>query len=150
MSAFRPATGLVVGGAGGGGGGGGGVFQVKDGVIQPINKYTDANMMVNGEFQAGEIEVISDMIFKSDIEDIDSVMVNKLDEIAPKQYFFKRDGKKERPHYGFIAQDFEKIFPNLVVKRKDNTRVVNYLEMIPLLLMKIQNMQKEINKLKNK
>jgi trimeric autotransporter adhesin len=147
MSAFRPATGLVVGG---GGGGGGGVFQVKDGVIQPINKYTDANMMVNGEFQAAEIEVISDMIFKSDIKDIEKSIVDKFDLIAPKQYFFKKDEKKERAHYGFIAQDFEKVFPNLVIKRKDNTRVVNYLEMIPLLLMKIQNMQKEINKLKNK
>ena len=145
MSVFRPATGLVVNS--GGGGGGGGIFEVKDGIIQPINKYLESNMIIGGEFQATEIEVISDIIYKDDIKNINKENVDKLDKLEPKQYLFKK--KRDKIHYGFIAQDFEKLFPNLVVKRKDGTLVVNYLEMIPLLLMKMKNMQKEIDKLKN-
>ena len=142
MSAFKSATGQI------GVGVGDSPFKVKNNVIQPKNKYHSLDFMVNGMFQADEIQVSSDMLLKSNIEDIDKDMIKKLDEIAPKQYYFKKDVENKRPHYGFIAQEFEKIFPNLVIMRSNNTKAVNYLEMIPLLLLKIQMMQKEIDELK--
>jgi hypothetical protein len=55
-------------------------------------------------------------------------------------------------HYGFIAQDFEKEYPELVTikpdKTKQNIKAINYLEIIPLLVSKIQIMQKEIDELR--
>ena len=55
-------------------------------------------------------------------------------------------------HYGFIAQDFEKEFPELISVKPDNNmaniKAINYLEIIPLLVSKIQMMQTEIDELK--
>ena len=121
MSVFRPATGLVVNS--GGGGGGGGIFEVKDGIIQPINKYLESNMIIGGEFQATEIEVISDIIYKDDIKNINKENVDKLDKLEPKQYMFKK--KRDKIHYGFIAQDFEKLFPNREIMMLE-TENINY------------------------
>ena len=56
-------------------------------------------------------------------------------------------------HYGFIAQEFEEHFPELVVSKVDkdiaNLKAINYLEMIPLLVHQVQQMQKEIDELKD-
>ncbi len=50
--------------------------------------------------------------------------------------------------------DFEKEFPELVSIKPDknlaNIKAINYLEIIPLLVNKIQIMQKEIDELKEK
>ena len=55
-------------------------------------------------------------------------------------------------HYGFIAQEFEEHFPELVVSKIDrhvaNLKAINYLELVPLLVHQIQKMQKEIDELK--
>ena len=64
---------------------------------------------------------------------------------------FKSDVLK-KTHYGFIAQEFEEHFPELVTAKVDkdiaNLKAINYLEMIPLLVHQIQKMQKEIDDLK--
>ena len=48
-----------------------------------------------------------------------------------------------------MAQDLERKFPNLVID-VDNIKTINYLEILPLLLLKVQTMQKELDELKNK
>ncbi len=53
----------------------------------------------------------------------------------------------ESIHYGFSAQDVQKIFPELVCKQGDNLSI-NYVEMIPLLLQEIQYLSKEVQGLK--
>ena len=61
-------------------------------------------------------------------------------------------------HFGFIAQELEQVFPNLV-KQGTNVydsstpcttayKMVNYIELIPVLLLKIQDLQKQIDILK--
>ena len=48
-------------------------------------------------------------------------------QIQPKQYNFKNDDKKLL-RYGFIAQEIEKVFPNLVSipEEPEEPRTVNY------------------------
>jgi hypothetical protein len=65
--------------------------------------------------------------------------------LQKKRFEFKKDNKK---HYGFIAQDIEKIYPELVNNNEVGYKTVNYIELIPLLLSKIKDMQKEIDNLK--
>ena len=70
--------------------------------------------------------------------------------LKPSQFTFKSDPLK-KVHYGFIAQEFETIFPELVTSKPGpiaNIKAINYLEVIPLLVSKIQKMQNEIDKLK--
>lgn len=66
--------------------------------------------------------------------------------ISPKEFIYKND-PSEKLHYGFIAEEVEQIFPNLVTSIS-KTKAVNYLEMIPLLLLKINDLQKQIDELK--
>lgn len=55
------------------------------------------------------------------------------------------DGLAAAPlHFGFLAQDVQNIYPNLVKRIDENTLAINYTEMIPLLVIALQNQQREI------
>ena len=82
---------------------------------------------------------------KKGISDI-SISPDTILNINPKQFIYKND-LSEKLHYGFIAEEVEKIFPSLVTS-SSQTKAVNYLEMVPLLLLKIKDLQKQIDELK--
>ena len=48
-------------------------------------------------------------------------------------------------HYGFIAQDVQKIFPDLVMKGQDGYLALNYAGFAPYIVSAMQQMQNEIN-----
>ena len=107
------------------------------------------NVLIRGDlFVNGNIINPSDITLKDNIIDISNELTNKLMKIKPMKFTFK-DDKFKKIHYGFIAQDFEKEIPDLVSIKPDKTRPniksINYLEIIPLLVSKIQLMQKEID-----
>jgi hypothetical protein len=89
----------------------------------------------------------SDRNLKNNIEYLSEDKSNSLLDLKPTQFTFKSDAHK-RPHYGFIAQDLEKIYPELVKDCEKGYRKVNYVELIPLIISKMQSMQKEIDELK--
>jgi hypothetical protein len=102
----------------------------------------------------GSINNPSDFKLKENIEELNLSLANDLLKIEPKQYTYKADVDKKL-HYGIIAQDLEKYFPNLVTTVKmendgiqEEHKVVNYLELVPLLIVKIQDLQKQIDELK--
>jgi hypothetical protein len=102
----------------------------------------------------GSINNPSDFKLKDNIEELNLSLANNLLKIEPKQYTYKADTDKKL-HYGVIAQDLEKHFPNLVTTVKmDNDgmqeehKVVNYVELVPLLIVKIQDLQRQIDELK--
>ena len=59
-------------------------------------------------------------------------------------YNYKNDRVK---HYGLIAQDVEPLFPELIYNYR-GTKAINYTEMIPILLLKIKDLQQQIDELK--
>lgn len=111
-----------------------------DSVYIPGNLYVD-----------GIILNPSDVYLKDKIEDLNKDVSNNLMNIRPTQFIFKSDPFKKK-HYGFIAQEIEEHFPELVTQKIDkdiaNLKAINYLEMVPLLVHQIQKMQKEIDELK--
>jgi hypothetical protein len=110
------------------------------------NLYIPGNLYVDGT-----IVNPSDVYLKDDIEDLDEKISINLMKLRPTQFIFKSDTAKNT-HYGFIAQEFEEHFPELVVSKIDkhvaNLKAINYLELVPLLVYQIQKMQKEIDELK--
>jgi sorbitol-specific phosphotransferase system component IIBC len=115
---------------------------------------TVSNVLIRGDlYVTGNIINPSDVILKDNIITINDELTNKLMKIKPMQYSFK-DDRQKKIHYGFIAQEFEAEFPELVAikpdKTKQNLKSINYLEIIPLLVNKVQMMQKEIDELKDK
>jgi hypothetical protein len=69
-------------------------------------------------------------------------------DLNPVEFEYKADYNKKK-HYGFIAQEFEQVYPDLVKKSEIDNKRVNYIELIPLLVSKIQLLQNEINELKD-
>jgi hypothetical protein len=130
--------------------------------ITPANQ--NSSVYVDQDIHAaGNIYNLSDVSTKENIVDIENQFVNKvLEEIKPRTYIFKRDTQKDKNnettpiHYGFIAQEVEQVLPELVSFTADTDengnplKCVNYVEFIPLLLKKIQIMQKEIDGLREK
>jgi hypothetical protein len=122
----------------------------------------------------------SDQKLKQDIKDVVSAMAI-INQLHPKLYTFRNDGDYKLMnlpkglHYGLIAQDVEKVLPNLVKNSKFETglakpsalpsgkegtasataksetidfKAVNYTEFIPLLIKGMQEQQREIDALK--
>ena len=60
----------------------------------------------------------------------------------------------KKPHFGLVAQEVQKLAPHLVGEIQDANvsdsaiKTVNYIELIPILLAKINMMQDEITQLK--
>ena len=93
--------------------------------------------------------VTSDSKFKSNIKSLSDNKTEHLDKIKkliPKSYNFK--GQKDSS-FGLIAQEVEKIYPSLVTTKEDGTKSVNYTELIPLLLLQSNEMERKIEELKN-
>ena len=53
----------------------------------------------------------------------------------------------EKKHYALSAEQLERVFPDLVYEKEDGSKVINYLEMIPLLVQTINELQKRITNL---
>ncbi len=123
-----------------------------------INTLTPTNERYSNVYIPGDLYVDrniinpSDIHLKNDIMGISDDKINQLLNLQPRQFTFKNDTSKQI-HYGFIAQDFEMEYPELVFNKPDpnlnNIKAINYLEMIPLLVNKMQLMQKEIDELKS-
>lgn len=98
----------------------------------------------------GTIQNPSDINLKTNIEKITVSDANLLTSLNPVKYEYIGDSLK-RQHYGLIAQDVEQYYPNLV--RDDlfyNYKSVNYIELIPILISKINGLEKEIENIKSK
>ena len=84
------------------------------------------------------------------LTDSDIAFVSQL---KPMKYNYIYDYAK-KPHFGLVAQEVQKLAPHLVGEIQDANvsdsaiKTVNYIELIPVLLAKINMMQDEINKLK--
>lgn len=123
---------------------------LKSNVLEPANKDYD-NVYIPGNLYVGGIIINpTDMNIKENITNISSTISDELDNLTCKQYNYNND-LTNQTHYGFDAEELEELLPNLVYITPDNKnyKTINYLEIIPLLVNKIQNMQIQINNLTN-
>lgn len=112
------------------------------------------SLYIKGDiFVDGSIINPSDINLKNNISSIDGETTDKLMNLRPTSFSFK-DDPTNNIHYGFIAQELEEYYPTLIQNKPDELysqiKAINYLEIIPLLVNKIQIMQKEIYELKEK
>ena len=52
--------------------------------------------------------------------------------------------------YGMLAQEVEKVLPELVITDSEGKKLINYTELIPMLVNAVQNLSSEVEKLKAK
>ena len=119
--------------------------QTNNTTIAPIGQSLSVNIP-NDLTVNGSITNPSDMKLKENIVRLSDENKNNIRQLQPVEYNYKSDDNK-RTHFGFIAQEMEKIYPNLV---KENCRgkTVNYIELIPLLIDKINSLETEVFELK--
>ena len=108
----------------------------------------DDNLIV-----AGDINVNSDARLKANIISL-GFTLGKLLQVDGKTYTFK-DDKNHNSKIGLLAQDIEKVFPELVTET-NGIKSVNYQGLIPVLINalkeqdeKMNDQQSQINKLEN-
>ena len=101
---------------------------------------------------AGDLSINSDARLKTNIISLGSTLAKVL-LIDGKTYTMKKD-KNNKKKIGFLAQDIEKVFPELV-SESNGVRSVNYQGLVPVLINalkeqdnKISNQQLEIDVLK--
>lgn len=96
----------------------------------------------------------SDIKFKNNIKNIENPLSLLLN-LNGVSYNWKTKEYKEREfsegrHYGLIAQEVEKVLPDMVKEDDNGEKAIAYTELIPLLLEAIKQQQKDIEQLQNK
>lgn len=104
----------------------------------------------------------------------DGSVISKLELLTPVSYRYKdmnagkergtyvdKDGKEvelpeEKPsqvmtkrHFGFVAQELQQVYPDLVYENDNGYLSVNYTELIPILVQSIKELKSEIDELKS-
>ena len=115
-------------------------------VITPYDQ-TKTVMIPKDLLVLGSINNPSDINLKNSVEQIKSD-ATILKNLNPVSFTFK-DDEQNKKHFGFIAQELEILYPELVSNNEGGFKTVNYIEMIPILLSQMKNMQQEIDKLKD-
>lgn len=95
----------------------------------------------------GSLTQNSDRRLKRDIETID-YGIDEILKLNPVQYNWKNKKDKTFKSLGVIAQEIEKIIPNVVKTGNDEEKTlsVSYIELIPVLIKAIQEQQELITK----
>tara|TARA_B110001454_G_scaffold218371_1_gene246139 strand:+ start:37 stop:1407 length:1371 start_codon:yes stop_codon:yes gene_type:complete len=93
----------------------------------------------------GDVNVSSDARLKSNIISLGSTL-SKLLLIDGKTYTMKKDGDKK---IGVLAQDIQKVFPELVSEDDNQMLAVNYQGLVPVLINAIKEQEDKITRLEN-
>ncbi len=119
--------------------------------------YAAGNIFTTGTYSS------SDAKLKKDVQSFESAM-DKINRLQPRTYNFKTDefkfmGLPSEKQYGFIAQELETVFPELVrnvTQPIDNDtkkgtfefKAINYVELIPVLTQALKEQNHTIEELK--
>lgn len=151
---------------------GAGVYGTNDGTAQTLSArfagFFRGQTKVNGDFFATTVTTTSDARLKTEITDVKNDVLHKVGQLHPIQFkwqqvedviiedtitiktpHFSTDIDFERQHYGFLAQDVQKIFPELVHEDGTGYLGVDYMELIPLLVQAVQELSAEVTELKS-
>jgi hypothetical protein len=101
-----------------------------------------AQIMINGV-----TTYTSDISLKKDIATIPGAL-QKVCDLRGVTYRWKNEARGQAPQVGVIAQEVEKVFPEMVVTDKNGIKSVIYNELIPPLIEAIKEQQQQIDLLK--
>lgn len=101
----------------------------------------------DGNVTAKKFNESSDMRLKTNI----NTMTGALDNVLKLRgvTFNWKESSNNRLQYGFIAQEMEKVFPDLVGTDSNGFKTINYSGVIPVLTEAIKTQQEEIESLKS-
>jgi hypothetical protein len=103
---------------------------------------------IHAEFNITAYSLItaSDLNLKKDIKQLDLNIDNIL-RLNPVSFKWKDSTKNNIDNFGFIAQELEELFPELITNNGNNYKAVNYIGLIPHLVKHIQNLETRLQRL---
>lgn len=116
--------------------------------IEGMSLDYNGNLNVKGEVTA---YYSSDASLKSDIKPFTALDI--IHQLQPKTFKWNdkakelNDKKDDRNNFGLIAQEVEKVLPELIHTIYDEYKSVDYVQLIPILIQAIKEQQKQINRL---
>jgi hypothetical protein len=93
----------------------------------------------------GDIVISSDARLKANIVSLGATLA-KLLQIDGKTYTMKKNGKQK---IGVLAQNIQKVFPELVSKDDNEMLAVNYQGLVPVLINAIKEQNDKISRLEH-
>jgi hypothetical protein len=123
------------------------------GVVGQFGGLYYLNFWINGAPASrigsdGTYYQVSDLNLKKQIHYLKSEnILTKIISLNPASYLMKSDAQNHPLHYGFIAQEVEKLFPEFVVTDRKNSKMISYSSFIPILTKGIQEQQQQIETL---
>ena len=117
------------------------------GTVTPAYK-----LQVSGFVAATDFVSMSDARLKKDIVPLKDAL-SKVLQLNGVSYYWNQESYPQfqfdtNHKIGFLAQEVEKIMPELVATGTDGYKTVNYIEVVPLLVECIKEQQQQINELK--
>lgn len=98
-------------------------------------------------FVMGDLVQYSDERLKKNIAPLEGAL-SKVMQVNGVTYNWKDTARDKEQQIGFIAQQLEKVFPQLIRTTDRGIKTVAYTNMVPVLLEAIKEQQKEIEELK--
>jgi Chaperone of endosialidase len=114
--------------------------------------YPNYKLQVSGVAAANDFVNMSDARLKKDIVPLSGAL-SKILQLNGVAYYWKGEAYPQyqfdtKHKIGFLAQEVEKVMPELVAVGADGYKTVNYIEVVPLLVESIKEQQQQINELK--
>lgn len=115
--------------------------------------YSDKINLLTDTYLKGTLLTSSDERLKTDVNVIDDALdkILKLHGITykwDKSLDFNKNAS-DKTQYGVLAQEIEKVMPDLVSEGNGGYKVVNYIGIIPVLIEAVKSQQQEIDSLKS-
>jgi len=127
-----------------------GTLDVSDIIHANDSLIVDKSITAAGTVTAQSFNATSDVNLKENIVPINnSNALNLVSLFKPYEFNFKSDEHK-RKRIGVIAQELEKISPELVIENDNGIKSVSYLDMIGLLIASVKELKERIEFLENK
>lgn len=81
-----------------------------------------------------------------------AVLTDSIIQTMPKEVQLTKmeEQVRSKQHYGLSAEQLEDVFPDLVYVQEDGTKSINYMEMVPILVQAINELNAKIEMLENK
>ena len=119
--------------------------QYFDGTTQDLTFAFNGNEMAAIDAANGAFIQLSDRRVKKDIQPIEGAL-EKVMQLEPVSYRYQHQTSEESPSIGFIAQEVEVLFPQLV-KEKGDLKALSYAEFSVIAIKALQEQQTQLESL---
>ena len=119
---------------------------VIDGTTIGHSSDSDLMTLASGSLTvAGDVTISSDARLKSNIVALGPTLISLL-QLEAKSYTMKND-KEQKQKIGLLAQEVQKVFPELVSEDNNGMLAVNYQALVPVLINALKEQENNYNEL---